>query len=117
MGIFHQMTGRGPWVALFTRRKSQYYREEVLFSMIVYRCDLCNEIRDCTQKEIDGKEYDICSECWNSLSAKLSGKGRSKRCEFVTLPAPTMPESPREPKQPPMPGAPPVIYGSADPMN
>jgi hypothetical protein len=85
--------------------------------MIVYKCDLCNEIRDCAQKEIDGREYDICSECWDSLSAKLTGKGRSKRREFVTVPAQPTPDSPREPKQPPMPGTPPTIYGSAAPVN
>ena len=40
-------------------------------------CDLCGEARDCLQKEIEGKEYDICSECWNPLAQKLSGKGRA----------------------------------------
>ncbi len=24
-------------------------------------CDLCGETKECLQKEIDGKEYDICS--------------------------------------------------------
>jgi len=28
-------------------------------------CDLCGEVKDCLQKEIEGKEYDICAECWN----------------------------------------------------
>jgi len=28
-------------------------------------CDLCGKARDCLQKEIEGTEYDICSECWN----------------------------------------------------
>jgi len=32
-------------------------------SMII--CDLCGEAKDCLQKEIAGKEYDICPECWN----------------------------------------------------
>ena len=84
--------------------------------MMVYRCDLCNEVRECTPREIGDREYDICSDCWNSLLDKLNGKGRSKRArEFVTLPA--QPESPHEPKQPPMPGIPPTIFGSADLVN
>ena len=39
-------------------------------------CDLCGEPKKCLQKEIDGKEYDICSECWNRLAEQLKGKGR-----------------------------------------
>jgi hypothetical protein len=86
--------------------------------MIVYRCDLCDEVRDCDQREIDHTEYDICSECWNSLLSKLKGKGRSKRNnEIVALSTSPGPESPREPKQSPFPGAPPTIYASADPVN
>ena len=27
-------------------------------------CDLCGKTKDRLQKEIEGKEYDICSECW-----------------------------------------------------
>jgi hypothetical protein len=66
--------------------------------MIVYRCDLCDEVRDCAQREIDHTEYDVCSECWNSLLLKLKGKGRSKRNnEIVALPASPEPDSPREP--------------------
>ncbi len=26
-------------------------------------CDLCGKTKDCLQKEIEGKEHDICSEC------------------------------------------------------
>ncbi len=26
-------------------------------------CDLCGEAKDCLQKEIAGKEYDVCPEC------------------------------------------------------
>jgi len=29
-------------------------------------CDLCGEAKDCLQKEIESKEYDICSQCWNA---------------------------------------------------
>jgi hypothetical protein len=40
-------------------------------------CDLCGQSKECLQKEIDGKEYDICSECWNPLAEKLKNNGRS----------------------------------------
>ena len=50
-------------------------------------CDLCGEAKDCLQKEIEGKEYDICSECWNPFAQKLRGKGRVKSRETVFLPA------------------------------
>ena len=50
-------------------------------------CDLCGEVKDCLQKEIDGKEHDICSECWNPLAQKLRGKGPAIR-EIVLLPPP-----------------------------
>ena len=48
-------------------------------------CDLCGKTRGCLQKEIDGKEYDICSECWNLLAHKLREKagrliGKSSCC-------------------------------------
>ena len=33
-------------------------------------CDLCDEAKDCLQKEIEGKEYDICSECWNPFAQR-----------------------------------------------
>jgi hypothetical protein len=34
-------------------------------------CDLCGQTKICLQKEIDGKEYDICSECWTPLAERL----------------------------------------------
>jgi hypothetical protein len=37
-------------------------------------CDLCGEARDCLQKDIEGKEYNICSGCWNPFAQKLRGK-------------------------------------------
>jgi hypothetical protein len=50
-------------------------------SMII--CDLCGEAKDCLQKEIDGKEYDICSECWNPV-LRLN----SMRTENSAIPSP-----------------------------
>src|ERR1700682_5662914 len=77
--------------------------------MIVYRCDLCSQAKECLQKEIDGKEYDICSQCWSALAEKLSGKGRvNKSSEIVLLPQLRVNE--REDDEPkPTPGEPPKI--------
>jgi hypothetical protein len=47
-------------------------------------CDLCGEARDCLQKEIEGEEYDICSECWSPLAQKAEQINR----EIVLLPPP-----------------------------
>ncbi len=33
-------------------------------------CDLCGEGKDCLQKEIEGRECDICAECWKPLAQK-----------------------------------------------
>jgi hypothetical protein len=33
-------------------------------------CDLCGEAKDCFQKEIEGKEYDICSEMLEAVGTK-----------------------------------------------
>jgi hypothetical protein len=86
--------------------------------MIVYRCDLCNEIRECTQRIIEDTQYDICSECWESLASKLKGKGRCKPDrEVVLLPAPRAPQSPDVPLPSPFPGGPPKIYSGVEPVN
>ncbi|HVH69654.1 MAG TPA: hypothetical protein VNB49_00905, partial [Candidatus Dormibacteraeota bacterium] len=50
-------------------------------------CDLCGKAKVCLQKAIDGKEYDICSECWEPLAQRLQGKGRTKLRETVFFPA------------------------------
>jgi hypothetical protein len=85
--------------------------------MIIYGCDLCGEIRDCRQREIEHTEYDICAECWNALASKLKGKGRSQRHpETAAVAARTAPEPSPETKQP-FPGAPPSVYGSAEHVN
>jgi hypothetical protein len=60
--------------------------------MIVYKCDLCSQVKECLQKEIDNKEYDICRECWSELQTKLQGKGRAKESREIILPLP-----PKEP--------------------
>lgn len=74
-------------------------------------CDLCGEAKDCLQKEIDGKEYDICSECWEPWAQKLRGKGKPKNRVTVFLPPASAKE--REDEGPePLPGEPPKIFGS-----
>ncbi|MDA2930127.1 hypothetical protein MYX84_09305 [Acidobacteria bacterium AH-259-O06] len=84
--------------------------------MIVYSCDLCGEIKQCLHKEIDGKEYDICPECWNGLEEKLRGKGRvRKHGEPVYIPPG---RADREEKEKPVPGEPPEIwYRSKKPIS
>jgi ribosome-binding protein aMBF1 (putative translation factor) len=80
----------------------------------VILCDLCGQARECLQKEIEGREFDICAGCWRPLEEKLKGKGRVKRKrEMVVLPQ-TTPE-PEAPKTPP--GLPPKIFGEATRAN
>ena len=74
-------------------------------------CDLCGRAKDCLQKEIEGKEYDICSECWEPLAQKLEGKGRVKFRETVFLPQRPLKEKEEE-KHEPLPGEPPIIQGT-----
>ena len=75
-------------------------------------CDLCGQSKECAQKEIEGKEYDVCDECWTPLAEKLKGKGRTRKKirEMVFLPQ-TRPTP--EPKPSPPPEEPPKIWGRA----
>jgi ribosome-binding protein aMBF1 (putative translation factor) len=62
-------------------------------------CDVCGQAKECSEKQIEGKEYDICSECWNALAEKLKGKGRTKKeQETVFLPPPPKEPEPGETK-------------------
>ena len=75
-------------------------------------CDLCNQKKKCTAREIEGREYDICADCWRPLAEKLAGKGRLPKPEVFLPPAiPSVPQ----PEQPsiPKPGEPPKIWGRA----
>lgn len=76
-------------------------------------CDLCGKEKDCRQREIEGKEYDICFDCWSPLKQKLKGKGRSKH-DTVFLPPPRTKQLEEEPK--PLPGEPPTIFGAERPQ-
>ena len=73
-------------------------------------CDLCGEAKECSPKEIEGNEYDICSECWKSLEQKLRDKGRAKK-EMVLLPPPRE-RTERKDEDKPAPGEPPKIWGA-----
>jgi hypothetical protein len=84
-------------------------------AMVVYECDLCGEVKECLQKEIDHKEYDICRECWGELQAKLQGKGRVKESREIILLSP--PREPDEREEKPEPGEPPIIRGSSERPN
>ncbi|PYT77198.1 MAG: hypothetical protein DMG40_24245 [Acidobacteria bacterium] len=74
-------------------------------------CDLCGKAKDCLQKEIDGRQYDVCAECWNPLAQRLEGKGRKIR-ETVFLPP--RPVKEREEEEEPLPGGPPKIWGALE---
>ncbi len=78
-------------------------------------CDLCGQEKQCRPREIEGKEYDLCSACWKPLAQKLKGKGRAMReRETVFLPPPPLITTAPEPKEPkPSPGEPPKIWGGA----
>lgn len=73
-------------------------------------CDVCGQAHECEQKEIEGKEYDICDECWKPFAEKLKGKGRVRE-QYETV---FLPHLPTEPEQPPKhaPSEPPKIWGS-----
>ena len=73
-------------------------------------CDLCGQAKECTPRQIEGKEYDICADCWNPLAEKLKGKGRvKKQRETVFLPPTKTEPEPSESR--PGPGEPPKIWG------
>lgn len=75
-------------------------------------CDLCGQATECRPREIEGREYDVCSACWTPLAEKLKGKGRAKKHrETVFLPPLT--KEPEPPEQKPLPGEPPKIWGRA----
>lgn len=74
-------------------------------------CDLCGQARKCQAREIEGKEYDLCADCWDPLAEKLKGKGRvKKRRDPVFLPPRTGEPEPEKEKPGPM-REPPKIWG------
>lgn len=77
-------------------------------------CDLCGQTKICLPKEIEGKEYDICSDCWTALAERLKEKGKSKNRETVFLPPPSQIKEREDEEPKPLPGAPPKIWGEGD---
>ncbi len=79
------------------------------------QCDLCGQEKACRPREIEGKQYDICSACWKPWAQKLKGKGRAVReRETVFLPPPPLITTTPEPKEPmPSPAGPPKIWSGA----
>jgi len=75
-------------------------------------CDVCGQTKVCTARQIEGKEYDICAECWNPLSEKLKGKGRVKKQRETVL-LPPLTAEPEPPPLKPGPLQPPKIWGEA----
>jgi len=76
-------------------------------------CDLCGQAKDCTPRQVEGKEYDICADCWNPLAEKLKGKGRvKKQREMVFLPP--LKTEPEPPPMKPGPKEPPKIWGGME---
>ncbi len=72
-------------------------------------CAMCGESKDCTAREIEGKEYDLCIDCWDALNHKLEGKGREiKRRMTVLVPPP--PDTQKEKPETPAPHEPPKIW-------
>ena len=80
-------------------------------------CDFCGEPKDCLQKEIEGREYDICFKCWNPFAQKLRGKGRAKNRDTVILPAPRVLTERETEEEKPLPGEPPKIWGAVGQPN
>ncbi len=75
-------------------------------------CDLCGQTKECSQKTIEGKEYDLCSDCWNPLAEKLKGKGRVKRKVRESVFLPPLTKEPEPPPSKPLPARP-KIWGEA----
>jgi len=77
-------------------------------------CDLCNKAKDCLPRDIEGKVYDICFDCWNPLAEKLKGKGRAKKREREVVFLPPTKQEPEAPELKPLPGEPPKILCGFD---
>ena len=85
--------------------------------MIVYRCDLCDQIKNCGEKEIEGRFYHICLECWTPLEVKLKGKGRARDKEKIEPPSLSVQTDDSQEKEIPFPGQPPKTWMKSDTVN
>ena len=77
--------------------------------MSLRKCDLCDQIRKCVEKEIEGRLYEICLDCWSPLERKLTGKGRPKDKGQIKVYLPPPPDDKEEDEEP-FPGKPPKIW-------
>ncbi len=77
-------------------------------------CDLCGQAKDCQQKQIESKDYDICADCWKPLAEKLKGKGRARK-ERETVFLPPLTTEPEQPEPTHVPGKAPKIWGGDRP--
>jgi ribosome-binding protein aMBF1 (putative translation factor) len=80
------------------------------------QCDLCGKKKQCRPREIEGKEYDICSECWTPFARRLKGKGRKALAvkgdvEMIVLPQQITIPAPEAPQR--LPGGPPKIWSGS----
>ena len=41
-------------------------------------CDLCGNSAACLQKEFEGRELDICEDCWCPLAENAGDKGQTR---------------------------------------
>lgn len=73
-------------------------------------CDLCNQVKECSKRQIEDKVYDICSECWNALTEKLKGKGTPLEKGNVVLLPSTPASEPATPNPTSPPQGPPKIW-------
>jgi hypothetical protein len=73
-------------------------------------CDLCGKPKECLQRQIDYKEFDICAACWKPLAEKLAGKGRAASKERETVFLPPRIQEPERPQPVTRPGEPPKIF-------
>lgn len=74
-------------------------------------CDLCERAKECSERRIEDKKYDICADCWNALAAKLKDKGRNAKDRPIVLLPASQPAA--EPETRPEPHRLPEIWGKS----
>jgi hypothetical protein len=62
--------------------------------VLIYKCDDCGEVKECTEVTINGLVYDFCNDCKRKLDKKLKGKGRYKNQDSINIWYPYVPHYP-----------------------